>query len=94
MCQHIGGTQRYDAEPGAGPHQAVRDLGNRAVAAGGHDHRFAAQHSLPRQCLGMTGTAGFGEVEPHAIGNQHIQYPPQQVRPPASGSRVEYNDHG
>jgi hypothetical protein len=93
MRQHIGSAERDDPKPRAGADQPVGHLGDRAVAAGGHHHRFAAQHCLARQSLGMAGAMRLGKVEPHAIGDQHIQDPPQQVCPPAAGCRVEYDDH-
>jgi hypothetical protein len=91
--QHIGRAQRDHAEPGAGPHQSVGDLGDRAIAAGRYHHLLPVEHSVSRQCLGMAGAVGFSEIQPHAIGGQHVQYPPQQMRPPASGDWIEHDDH-
>ena len=93
MRQHVGGAERDDAEAGGGAHQAVGDLGDGAVAAGGHDHRLAVGDRLTRQGLGVAGAVGFSQVEPHAVGDQHVEHAPQQARAPAAGDRVEHDHH-
>ena len=39
----------------------------------------AAPRGIPRQRFGMAGTMGFRQIEPHAIGHQHIEHAPQQM---------------
>jgi hypothetical protein len=41
----------------------------------------------------MTGAMGFGQVKSDAIGDEHIEYTPQQMGTPPSGDRVEDDDH-
>ena len=94
MRQDVGGAERDDAEPGGGAHQAVGDFGDSAVAAGGDDHLLAAPGRLAGQSFGMAGAMGFGQIKPDAIGDQHIQHPPQQMRTAAAGDGIEDNHHG
>ena len=35
----------------------------------------------------MSGALGFGQFEAHAVGDQHVEHPPQQLRP-AAGLKI------
>ena len=93
MRQDVGGAERNDAEAGGGAHQSVGDFGDGAISAGGDDHLLAAPGRLARQSFGMAGAVGFGQIKPDAIGDQHIQHPPQQMGAPASGDGIEDDHH-
>ena len=93
MRQHVGGTQGDNAKPGRRPHQAIGNLGNRAVPAGGNHQRLPGLGGGAGDRFGMATAGCLRQIDADAVGNHDIQHPPKQLRAPPPGDRIKNNDH-
>jgi hypothetical protein len=93
MGQHIGSAERDHAERHAGPGEAVRHLGDGAVPSGGDDEPGAACDGLARELRRMPAMAGLGHLKPDAVVDQKVEHPPEALRAPPPGGRVEDDQH-
>jgi hypothetical protein len=93
MGKDVGSAERDDAETSGGTHKAVGDFGDRAVATGGYDHPLSASRCLTREGFGVTGTVGFSEIQPDAVGDQYVEHSPEKMCAPPSGYWVEDDHH-
>ena len=76
MRKDIGRPQGNDTQAGVGSHQAVGDLGDRAVAAGGNDHVGTAPRGLPGERFSVAGTMGFRQIQSDPVCDKDIQHAP------------------
>ena len=72
MRQHVGSAERDHPEPRRRSDQSVRNFGNRAIAAGGHDDRRAGTRCRTRQGTRVSRAMRLRQLDTNAIRHQDI----------------------